>query len=198
MKLTAAQAYLQSLQDHIMHVQAAGIRLGVPFEILKIHDQSKFSRQEFMPYARYFFNDDGTPRKSASYDSFDDVSGTDIEIEYNFTLAWNHHLHLNDHHWQHWMFPDGYHKPMMVDAGTMTEDGVVKMPGICVLEMIADWMGASKAYTDSWDMSEWLENNMPRITLHPTTAEFLRATLIGKVDGSYRKVVDHTPFRHEI
>ena len=198
MELTAAQAYLQSLQDHIMYVQEAGIRLGVPFEMLKVHDQSKYSREEFMPYALNFFNQDGTPRDAARDVPFDEVPGTEIQIEYNFTLAWKHHLQNNDHHWQHWMFPDGYHKPLLVEIGSMTEDGVVKMPGICVLEMIADWMGASKAYTDSWDMSEWLENNMPRITLHPTTAEFLRATLIGKVDGSYRKVVDHTPFRHEI
>ena len=198
MKLTAAQAYLETLQNHIAAVQEAGVRLGVPFEILKVHDQSKFSREEFMPYALNFFNQDGTPRDSARDVPTEEIAGTDLQIEYNFTLAWMHHLHLNDHHWQYWIFPDAYSKPAMVETGSMTEEGVMKMPGVCVLEMIADWMGASYTYTGSWDMSRWLENNMPRITLHPTTAEFLRVTLIGKVDGSYRRIVDNTPFKHEL
>lgn len=193
MPLTAGQAYLDSLQRHISAVQTAGIRLGLPFELLKKHDQSKFSQEEFMPYALNFFMEDGTPRPKP-----EEPGSKDIQIEYNFTLAWLHHMHLNDHHWQHWIFPDAYSKPTLVEIDTMTEDGVMKMPSQCVLEMISDWMGASYTYTGSWDMKEWLESNMPRITLHPKTAEYLRAELIRFSCAHYRTVVDNTSFKHEL
>lgn len=197
MKLTAAQAYLQSLQTHIKYVQEAGDRLGVPRRVLNSHDESKFSRQEFMPYANYFFNEDGTPRTTGRSVPVEELSGTEIDIQYQFTLAWKHHLQHNDHHWQHWMFPDGYHTRMMVDTGIMTEGGVMKMDGVAALHMIADWEGASMAYTGSWNMSAWLDSNIPRITLHPDTAEYVRIKLI-EVDGRYRRIVDNTSFKHEL
>ena len=43
--------------------------------------------------------------------------------------------------------------------------------------MIADWMGASRTYTGSWDMKDWLWSHIPKITVHSKTAESLRAEL---------------------
>ena len=173
MELTAAQAYLQSLQTHIRYVQEAGMRLGVPLEILKRHDESKFSRQEFMPYAYYFFNKDGTPRDSAPDVPFEEIPGTDIQIEYNFTLAWKHHLQHNDHHWQHWILRN--------DNG---KTDILPMPYIYIHEMVADWMGASMAYTKSWDMTGWLNYNLHNLIVHPETARVLHNFLHDQLDYS--------------
>lgn len=55
----------------------------------------------------------------------------------------------------------------------MKAAGPMPMPERYVREMVADWMGASRAYTGSWDMVDWLEKNLPRMDLHPVTVERL-------------------------
>ena len=86
-----------------------------------------------------------------------------------FDRAWLHHLHVNRHHPQHWILHND-------------DDGIayLPMPERDVREIIADWMGASKAYTGSWDMAEWISNNMPRRDneMHPLTVERTHDVLI--------------------
>lgn len=139
--------YTHRLEAHIEAVQEAGRMLGVNETQLQEHDRSKWSPEEFGPYALHFCGG-GAP---------------DL-----FYLAWLHHIHHNPHHWQYWIFPDGF-----TPKGTNVEDGVVPMPGSYALEMVADWMGASKVYTSSWDMADWLTKNKPRIIVHSQTGMFL-------------------------
>lgn len=63
----------------------------------------------------------------------------------------------------------------------------MEMPRCYALEMVADWMGSSMAYTGSWDMADWLEKNMPRIRLHTKTAAYVREVLdsLGYADIVY-------------
>lgn len=68
------------------------------------------------------------------------------------------------------MFPDGYSRPDVMN-------GVVEMPEKYALEMVADWMGAGRIYQDSWDMTDWLLSHIPRISLHPNTAAFVKSVL---------------------
>lgn len=158
---TVSDAFAKSLWEHISNVQEAGNKLSVPIERLIIHDHSKWSAEEFPAYARHFHGG-GDP--------------------VNFAKAWLHHLQHNDHHWQHWIFPDGYNL-----EGANLENGVMEMPVYAALEMIADWLGTSKTYTGSWDMSDWLTKNIPKITVHSKTAKYLRETLdiLGYADIIY-------------
>lgn len=146
------ESYLASLHKHIEAVQEAGRKIGVIEQQLAIHDRSKFGIEELPHYARQFHGDRGDPN--------------------GFAGAWLHHIHHNPHHWQHWIYPDGF-----TPKGSTVENGVVEMPQQYALEMIADWMGASYAYTGSWDMQEWLFKNIPKIILHSNTAEYVRQTL---------------------
>ena len=45
------------------------------------------------------------------------------------------------------------------------------MPEKYIWEMVSDWLGASKGYTGSWDMTKWLHDNLPSINqnLHKET-----------------------------
>lgn len=147
-----AEKFLASLCEHIQNVREAGEKIGVVKRQLQFHDLSKFSLEEFPYYARNFFGDKANPD--------------------GFARAWLHHIHCNEHHWQHWIFPDGY---MPKDSNV--ENGVVEIPQHYALEMVADWMGASKTYTGSDDMSQWLYSNIPKITVHSRSAEFLRGLL---------------------
>ncbi len=148
-----ADAYAESLLEHIAYVQAAGRKLGVCPSQLEVHDQSKWSLFEFPGYARHF------------------KGGGDPD---GFAAAWLHHIHYNPHHWQHWIFPDGY-----TPKESGVEGGVVEMPRVYALEMVADWMGASRAYTGSWDMADWLSTHISKIKVHSATAEYLVNVLDG-------------------
>lgn len=131
--------YLKSLMIHKWWVFVAGVRIGVPLWRLIIHDASKFSRAEFMPYARYFSGKPRTPKAKADFDR-----------------AWPHHQNRNTHHWQHWIL-------VYDDEGPNQS---LPMPRNDLLEMVADWMGAGRAYTGTWDMAPWLEENLPRVRNH--------------------------------
>lgn len=143
--------YLKQLREHIAAVREAGMGLDVPLDQLDHHDDSKFGAEELPGYALHLCGG-GAPEM--------------------FSKAWLHHIHNNPHHWQYWIFPDGYHPD-----GTSVEHGVVYMPEHYALEMVADWMGASYVYTGSWDMADWLRENKPRIIVHSETGRFLDRVL---------------------
>lgn len=159
--------HLETLQKHIAYVQEAGAKIGVPMYQLAVHDASKFTDEEFPSYAKHFHG------------------GGDPD---GFARAWLHHMNFNPHHWQHWIFPDGF-----TPKGSSVENGVVEMPQRYALEMVADWMGASMAYTGSWDMTKWLWENMPRIRVHSNTADYLRGVLDmhGYADTAYAQRFAH-------
>jgi len=161
--------YHNALTGHIRYVREAGEKIGVLKKLLEIHDQSKFSISEFPDYALHFFGG-GNPE--------------------GFSEAWLHHIHNNPHHWQHWIYPQGY----TPNNTTVEAGGVVYMPQHYALEMVADWMGASMAYTGSWDMQKWLWDNMPKITLHSKTAIYVRSVLdtLGYADTVYKFAHENT------
>ena len=149
-----AGKFLVSLCDHVCFVRDAGEKLGVNPDQLKSHDWTKFSLEEFPYYARQFTGDKGDPD--------------------GFARAWLHHQNNNLHHWEYWITRSGHSH-----GGGGIVDGCLRMPREYVLEMVADWMGASMAYTGSWDMTEWLTKNLQNIKLHPSTREDLNTILAG-------------------
>jgi hypothetical protein len=150
----SADAFEKSLRLHIACVQEAGRHplLDLPEQLLAMHDESKWSHQEYAAYARWFFGD----KQNAD----------------EFAFAWLHHIHNNPHHWQYWIFSDGWQL-----KGSKIVNGCMPMDSMYAREMIADWMGASKAYTGSFDMTDWLSKNVSRIRLHPETADYVREIL---------------------
>jgi hypothetical protein len=147
--------HMESVNRHIAYVQEACRLLGgLPEYQIRAHDVSKYTLAEFPHYTRQFQGPKNDPD--------------------GFAYAWMHHIHHNPHHWQHWIFPDG-HTP----KGSNVEAGVMQMPSNYVVEMVADWMGASKAYTGTWDMSDWLRENLPKIKIHSQTAALLENILSG-------------------
>lgn len=138
--------YLRLTLRHKWYVFLACLEMRVPLWRALIHDWSKFTPAELPHYDRQFFGDKGDPR--------------------GFARAWLHHQNHNPHHWEHWITRSD-HSHGESDA----VNGCLAMPETYVREMIADWMGASRAYTGSWDMSQWLEENLPRMKLHPDTRE---------------------------
>ena len=63
--------------------------------------------------------------------------------------AFHHHVRVNDHHWEHWHGED------------MSEGAI--------LEMVADWFGAGRAYDGKWQAREWYKDHRAVLRLSPIT-----------------------------
>lgn len=149
--------YWDSLKRHIEAVRTAGMRLGVPWPQLFVHDASKLSVGEFPYYARNFYGDKGDPA--------------------GYTAAWLHHMNHNPHHWEYWILR-GIIDPEDDEAHIIDKrSGCLPMPNNLVREMVADWMGASKAYTGSWSIRRWYRSHKDKILLHPNTRLVLESVL---------------------
>lgn len=94
-------------------------KFGIVWRGIK-HDLSKFHPIEFFESIKYYSKDSSPiPRCKA---------------DKGYSLAWQHHKGHNDHHYEYWV-------DNLDSGGTPIE-----MPENCVLEMVADWMAAGKAY----------------------------------------------------
>jgi hypothetical protein len=92
-------------------------------EQISLHDQSKYNKEEFIPYLDYFYPEDPDAPKD----------------EDSFKVAFCKHIHANGHHWQHWiLIQDDTGKPEALD-----------MPFNYVIEMLADWQSFSAKNPDS-------------------------------------------------
>lgn len=74
-----------------------------------------------------------------------------------FDAAWRHHYEHNDHHPEHFQRDDG-----SFDA----------MPDEAVVEMVVDWLAASRAYEGAWPCCggewRWLHHSWDRLRMHPS------------------------------
>lgn len=127
-----------------------GLKVGCPIWRLITHDLSKLSWKEYPHYQRQFYGDKGD--------------------QLGFQLAWLHHQHVNDHHYEHWI-PITRH-----DRGTPRGENLEPLPmsDDAILESISDWFGASRGYDrkpidiNNWP---WLDKRLLTLTtrLHPET-----------------------------
>lgn len=166
---------------HKLWVAIAGLKLGVSWWRLLKHDWHKFLPSEFGPYARTFYNPDGSKKP--------------YHATNEFRMAWNFHQKRADHHWQHHLkfgpgicgnsrplgtCPAGSDDILIWDRGTaeclkcgsnvaIEEFTAMEMPSEAVREMVADWYGAGRAITGRWDAREWYEKNADIIKLHTNT-----------------------------
>lgn len=150
--------YLWSLLQHKWSVLKASRWTGVPLWRAIIHDWSKFLPVEFINYARWHFG-------AQSLDGW--------------AKAWGHHQNHNPHHPEYWLLswrgdPDSYHGLGQHVADFVT---VLPMPEIYVREMIADFFGASKIYTGSWNIDNWLNENGPKMILHDETKRLIATVM---------------------
>lgn len=139
--------YLKYVLRHKWYVLQECIKLGVPIWIAILHDWDKFMPDEWIPYAKTFYNKDGSKR----YQEFPE-----------FAVAWNLHQKRNKHHWQHWL--------LTWDRG---ESEPLPMPDVYRREMLADWRGAGRAITGKDEAGDWYTKNKDKMKLHPETRQWI-------------------------
>jgi hypothetical protein len=145
--------YAKYLIRHKWFVFLAGWNLGIPLLAL-MHDNSKFRPSEWFPYARFFYEPDGTKRTKRDKTGYYKPTDTGNA---DFDFAWLLHQKRNKHHWQWWVLPE--------DGGGIK---VLEMPDKYRREMIADWIGAGQAQGTP-DTRHWYIANRHKMQLHPTT-----------------------------
>lgn len=153
--------YFRYVLLHKWYVFLASNILGASLWRAIMHDNSKLLPSEFIPYARTFYNADGT---SKNY----------IKDSPEMSMAWLKHQRRNDHHWQAWVLrgDDGSTGPLM-------------MPDQAVLEMVADWMAANMVVEGDWDMRAWYHKSRYRMQMHPHTREAVENLLQIIGDATY-------------
>jgi hypothetical protein len=140
---------------HKLFVFRAGLRTKAPLWRLIVHDWTKFTPAEAPHYGRRQFG------------AADDDLG--------FAYAWNHHEKSHGHHWSHWI-PTTAHSLSPLEPGKP-----LPMPEWAVREMVADWLGASRAYEGFWPETlvgwKWLHGARPSMTLHDDTQKTIDLVL---------------------
>lgn len=112
--------HLKTVITHKYWVFYYGCKLGIPVRAF-FHDFSKFHPIEFFESVKFYQGGKSSPINAAK-----SVNG--------YSKAWQHHKGHNPHHYEHWT--DKY------DSGTVS----IKMPYKYLVEMIADYLGAARAY----------------------------------------------------
>ncbi len=140
-------AYLRYVVIHKWFVFLECLKLGVPIWNAVFHDWTKFRPSEWLPYARFFHNPDGSKKQKQSATGYKKPDDTGVA---EFETAIGLHYARNKHHWEHYYNKDtGECKPM--------SDGFIR-------EMVADWRGAGRAQGTP-DTCRWYEVNYNRIQL---------------------------------
>jgi hypothetical protein len=126
--------YKQYIDAHIYNVQKVweGIKPSLCGEYwiddytyhqidanIQLHDQSKYSIDEFNGYRQWFYPVVGEAQSIELYDK-----------------AWNHHIHNNLHHWNYWVVASVY------------GNKALKMPCHYIFEMLCDWTAMSLKFKD--------------------------------------------------
>lgn len=139
--------YFWLIWRHKWFVFLAGLKTKAPLWRLIVHDWSKFLPSELPHYQRQFFGTADQPHK--------------------FIECWTKHQNRHPHHWEYWIPRTGHNR-----CDPPYEDNKpIAMPWWAVREMVADWMGASRAYEGKWpkDGWPWYWNNREKIRVTDIT-----------------------------
>lgn len=147
------QEYLNYIDTHKLNVQKAFEKYGkllcknlsesidiFDLElIIKEHDESKKSHNEFHGYRQWFYPRDGEKKDEAI-----------------FKNAWFHHLRNNSHHPEYWTYIDDDFRIQ-----------IIPMEPIDIAEMILDW--ASFEFAGKGSVYDFWIKNKDKKPLHPDT-----------------------------
>ena len=153
--------YDDYLNQHILNVSNASdwIRQNIGLDVnsfdissnVFIHDDSKYSKEEYDAYDAYFYGGKRTK-----------------EVKDNFNYAWLHHIHNNPHHWQYWVL-----------INDDPDNGIVALdiPYKYVIEMICDWWSFSWRTGNLYEIFNWYDKHKDYMILSENTRELVEDIL---------------------
>ena len=153
--------YDDYLNQHILNVANASdwIRQNIGLDVnsfdissnVFIHDDSKYSKEEYDAYDTYFYGGKRTK-----------------EVKDNFNYAWLHHIHNNPHHWQYWV---------LINDDPDNEIVALDIPYKYVIEMICDWWSFSWRTGNLYEIFNWYDKHKDYMILSKNTRELVEDIL---------------------
>lgn len=80
----------------------------------------------------------------------DEITNDEVQAA-RFAEAWTKHQNRHPHHWEYWIPRTGHNRNCI----HYPDNQPIAMPWWAVREMVADWMGASRAYDGKWPSRGW-------------------------------------------
>lgn len=157
--------YLKYLLKHKYYVMLECFKIGLYKKGL-LHDNSKFRLDEFIPYAKFFYNADGSNKQRIEKSGYYKPTETG---DPKFDYAWFLHQKRQNHHWQFWCIPQ--------EDRTLK---LVEIPEDIVQEMVCDWKGAGRV-CNSNGVIEWYRANSNKLQLHPNSRRRIEEIIFNKV-----------------
>lgn len=122
-----------------------------------LHDLSKYSKQEFDAYRKYYYPINKKEKENSKE---------------NFDAAWLHHWSTNPHHWQYRQNKTNFSKDNLNDI-------------VNVLENICDWL--AMGYNFNNRPYQYYEENKNQIKLCPEEKKFLEYIIYEGIDRKFVK-----------
>lgn len=147
---------LQWMEQNLPRHMIDGEKMVEAMANAEIHDQSKYDKEEYDAYDAYFYGNHTHPP----------------EVQAAFDKAWLHHIHLNPHHWQHWV--------LLEDDPNLGSFGkVLDMPLEYIYEMVADWWTFSWKNNHLMEIFDWYAAHQNNIRLSLKTRMIVEQILSG-------------------
>ena len=136
------------------------------------HDLSKFSKAEFVPYAKYFYGPYGVKLKDHYTDDYltdgrSYLSNKYLETKKANNEAWQHHYLHNKHHWIHWCHVTECYSKSTKTSKELKLDMPRPMSLKYIKQMICDWEAMGIKFGGT--AQEFYLKNYKKIELHPAT-----------------------------
>ena len=129
--------------------------LNALWERVLVHDESKYSEEEFIPYRKNFFPINAEEKENNKLD---------------FDKAWEHHWKNNSHHWQYRKNKTSFNKDNKEEV-------------LDVLENVLDWMAMGYKFNDR--PYQYYENNKNNIILCDDERKYLEDLIYNIIDVNY-------------
>ena len=129
--------------------------LNALWERVLVHDESKYSEEEFIPYRKNFFPINAEEKENNKLD---------------FDKAWEHHWKNNSHHWQYRKNKTSFNKDNKEEV-------------LDVLENVLDWMAMGYKFNDR--PYQYYENNKNNIVLCDDERKYLEDLIYNIIDIDY-------------
>lgn len=149
------KAFEEIKENPVIYQRYSGEILDALWERVLIHDKSKYSEEEFIPYRKNFYPINAEEKE---------------ENKPDFDKAWEHHWKNNSHHWQYRKNKTSFDKNNKEEV-------------LDVLENILDWIAMGYKFNDR--PYQYYENNKNNITLCEDERKYLEDLIYNVIDIDY-------------
>lgn len=159
--------YDEYLQEHKNNVHKAFLWLKDHYFPKHIFDNDFINELEHMTQ----FDHDTSKTDAEEYDAYDQhfYGNRSYDNEQAFLYAWNHHLHNNPHHWQHWI---------LVNDDKDNGEKLLEIPDKFIFEMICDWWSFSWRNGNLYEIFDWYEKGKEYRKINPVSLEKIETILM--------------------